>query len=74
MAQTAIDKSIVSEQWTIRSQHRPILSEDEHDALVGWLGDEEGIILLMTPQYGYIMEAAVTTSADNYNCSLYSSS
>lgn len=38
-----MDKSIVAgEQWKIRSNHRPILSEEEHDALVSWLGDEEG--------------------------------
>lgn len=38
-----MDKSIVAgEQWKIRSNHRPILSEEEHDALVSWLEDEEG--------------------------------
>ena len=37
-----MDKSIVVEKWTIRSQHRPILSEDELDALVVWLGKGEG--------------------------------
>ncbi|CAM9474528.1 unnamed protein product [Ectocarpus sp. 4 AP-2014] len=26
--------------WTVRSNHRPILGEEEHDALVAWLGDE----------------------------------
>lgn len=29
--------------WTVRSNHRPILGEEEHDALVAWLGDEEGV-------------------------------
>lgn len=38
-----MDKSIVAgEQWKVRSNHRPILSEEEHDALVSWLEAEEG--------------------------------
>lgn len=41
-----MDKSIVAgeEQWKIRSNHRPILGEEEHDALVSWLGDDEGVL------------------------------
>lgn len=40
-----MDTSIAAQQWKIRSQHRPILSEEEHEALVCWLGDTEA-----TPQ------------------------
>lgn len=32
-----MDKSITAGQWQIRTEHRPILGEDEHDALVCWL-------------------------------------
>ncbi|CAM9796954.1 unnamed protein product [Pylaiella littoralis] len=41
-----MDKTIVAggAQWKIRSNHRPILGEKEHDALVSWLGDgDEGV-------------------------------
>lgn len=37
-----MDKSIQTHGWKIRSNHRPILGEEGHDALVSWLGDEEG--------------------------------
>jgi len=37
-----MDKSIVVENWIIRSQHRPILNEDEHDAFVEWLRKRGG--------------------------------
>lgn len=37
-----MDKSIQTHGWKIRSNHRPILGEEGHDALVFWLGDEEG--------------------------------
>lgn len=39
-----MDKSILAGEgtWKIRSNHRPILGEEEHDALVAWLGAEEG--------------------------------
>lgn len=36
--------------WIVRSNHRPILGEEEHDALVAWLGDEEGMSEISTPQ------------------------
>lgn len=36
------DKSIKAGQWIIRTQHRPILGEDEHEALVDWLRRMEG--------------------------------
>lgn len=48
-----MDKKIVAGegQWKIRSNHRPILGEEEHDALVSWLGDgdrdEGGLVVTM---------------------------
>lgn len=55
-----MDKSILVEEWRIRSQHRPILSEVEHDALVSWLGDTEGehlvtiLILKISPEDRFV--------------------
>lgn len=46
-----MDKSIAAQQWKIRSQHRPILSEEEHEALVCWLGDTEGDYVPATYRY-----------------------
>lgn len=44
-----MDKSIVVENWIIRSQHRPILSEDEHDAFVEWLRKRGGEQIILFP-------------------------
>lgn len=32
-----MDQSITTGQWQIRTEHKPILGEDEQDALVSWL-------------------------------------
>lgn len=42
-----MDKSIETNQWRVRTQHRPILKEHEIDALVAWLGDVTGVAVLM---------------------------
>lgn len=40
--QPIMDQSIKVEHWTIRSQHKAILSEDENEDMIRWLGDSGG--------------------------------